>query len=96
MTGNYVTAAEVERQIAAHPDDLAGDLFRDGTFQKDAYLNATQERLSNPTSAKADPEACRRWRLSEQDWAEQMRAVARAREHDARLDLLREGLTPSA
>lgn len=90
-----VTLAEVERYIAEHPDDWAGDVFPAGTFQKEAYLNATQDQLADPEPQKANAEACARWGLSAAEWAEQMRAVARARAHDARLDLIKKGITPS-
>ncbi len=90
-----VTLAEVERQISDNPDQMAGDMFPEGSFAKHAYLNASDAHLAKTSPEQADSAECSKWGLSAEEWAEQMKAVARARAHDAKLDMIKQGVSPS-
>lgn len=90
-----VSLADIERQIRVNPDQMAGDILPDGSFAKHAYMNASDAHLAKTAPEQADSSECSEWGLSAEEWSEQMKAVARARAHDAKLDLLKQGITPS-
>lgn len=92
MAESTVTLADVEAFIKKNPDEPAGDVFPDDSFAKSAYLNANQAELAHSEPSDAKAEHLEKWGLTAEEWSQQMKAVARARGHDARLDMLKEGV----
>lgn len=87
-----VTLAEVERFIRNNPDSTASDALPADGFARHLYMNGTQPELANTDPARADAGVLGKWGLTPEQWAEQVKAAARARAHDAKLDMLHEGI----
>lgn len=87
-----VSLDEVEARISALPDREVDEIFPEGSFARHLYLNASEAHLANSDPAKADAAECAQWGLTPEQWASQIRAVSRARKHDAKLDLLNQGI----
>lgn len=92
MTKAMITLADVEAFIRKNPDEQAGDVFPDDSFAKSAYLNANQAELAHSEPKDAKPEHLKKWGLTAEAWSQTMKAVARARAHDAKLDVIKEGV----
>ncbi|MEX0759329.1 MAG: hypothetical protein WD100_07105 [Tistlia sp.] len=91
MTTLY-TLDQVRRRIADEPDLPAGDIFEPGSFARELYDKASNAHLAPAARARVDREEASRWALSDEQWATQLEAVALAREHDAKLKMLKEGV----
>lgn len=91
MTRLY-SVEDVRRRIAEKPDELAGELFEPGSFAREVYDKASTAHLARGARGDVDRDEATRWSLSDEQWASQLEAVEVARKHDAKLDVLKEGI----
>ena len=91
MSKATVSLTDVERFIKQHPDEDTGDMFAVGSFAKSVYMNATTAHLRKCEPNDAPKAELTKWGLTADEWSAQMKAVARARAHDAKLDVVQRG-----
>lgn len=83
--------------VARINDDPA--MFALGLLPIDSFARHVYQTKSYPcirgayTAANADREDCEQWRLTPEEWLEQMTVVVLALAHDMKLDLMRKGLS---
>lgn len=91
-----ITSAELMAQIEKEPDTLASTWLPEGSFAKAAYMEKSIVQLRSPHGpADADKAECEKWDLTPEQWSQQMEIALIATRHDARLDLIEQGITPS-
>lgn len=86
-----VALADLQRALAANPDRLAAELLPPGSFARHQYDQGPAYVLRPHRPCDADPEELRRWRLTPEEWAEQMAVALVALKHDMKLDALQQG-----
>ena len=61
---------ELRKMIRTHPDESPSTFLRDDSLASYCYDHRTPKELKSAFNRDADPEECRRWRLSPSEWKE--------------------------
>ena len=65
-----VNAKELRKLIQDHPEESPSTFLRDQSFAAHCYDTRTPRALKSAFNRDADPEECKKWRLSPVEWKE--------------------------
>ena len=63
-------AKELRQLIKAHPDESPSTFLMDSSLAADCYDRMTPKQLKSAFHRDADPEECRKWKLTPSEWKE--------------------------
>jgi hypothetical protein len=87
-----ITTLQLRSQIKGDPDMYALGFLPIDSFARHAYQNKSYPAIRSVYSvSNAEQKECERWRLTPEEWLEEMDAARLALAHDMRLDLIRHG-----
>jgi len=91
-----ITTAQLRTRIKGDPDMYALGFLPIDSFARHAYQTKSYPTIRNVHSvSNAKMHECERWKLTPEEWLEEMDSVRIALAHDMKLDLIRHGYTPA-
>ncbi len=88
-----VRLEDLQKALREDPDRLAEELLPEGSFARHKYAQGPAYVFRPHRPEDADPEELEKWRLTPEQWAEQMAVALVALRHDMKLDAVKEGFS---